>query len=248
MNPNPRIRSFWSESDPNPFRSERIITNVLTLTKTAYGISPCYKALTAFDCQEQVNLQVFSTKKIALSANMFFDAELYNTFDKPWETILKFLGKTLPDLGFYSEEPEVVTDVGCGPGYLSKNYIFPCFPNLQEMIAMDVMPNMIEEARTRHPHPKIKYVLADIEDGSTVQQWTGEITKLTAIHSFNWLKNQKRGFETVHGLLNPGGEAAFFFTLDSPYYDGMIVTGSNPKFLPYFEVGWKLLINVFLNG
>ncbi|GBN29743.1 hypothetical protein AVEN_40064-1 [Araneus ventricosus] len=96
---------------------------------------------------------------------MFFDAELYNTLDKPWETILKFLGKTLPDLGFYSEEPEVVMDVGCGPGYLSKNYIFPCFPNLQEMIAMDVTPNMIEEARTRHPHPKIKYVLADIEDG-----------------------------------------------------------------------------------
>ncbi|GBN51923.1 hypothetical protein AVEN_90822-1 [Araneus ventricosus] len=82
---------------------------------------------------------------------------------------------------------------------------------------------------------------------STVQQWTGEITKLTAIHSFNWLKNQRRGFETVHGLLKPGGEAAFFFALDSPYYDGMIVTGSNPKFLPYFEVGWKLLINVFVD-
>ncbi|GBM62190.1 hypothetical protein AVEN_189402-1 [Araneus ventricosus] len=95
---------------------------------------------------------------------MFFDAELYNTMDKPWETILQFLGKTLPRLGFTSEEPEVVMDVGCGPGYLSKNYILPCFPNLQKMIAMDAMTSMIEEAKIRHPHPKIRYVVADIED------------------------------------------------------------------------------------
>ncbi|GFX99299.1 hypothetical protein TNCV_619501 [Trichonephila clavipes] len=95
---------------------------------------------------------------------MYFDAELYNTMDKPWETILYFMNKTLPKLGWNSDKPEVAMDVGSGPGYLSKYYILPAFPNVKKLIAMDAMPNMIEEAKVRHPHSKIEYVVANMED------------------------------------------------------------------------------------
>ncbi|CAL1298253.1 unnamed protein product, partial [Larinioides sclopetarius] len=98
------------------------------------------------------------------------------------------------------------------------------------------------------PHPRITYAVADIEDRSTVQRWEGEITKLTAVHSFNWLKSQRRGFETVHGLLKRGGEAAFYFPLDGPYYDGMIVTGSDPKFRPYFQSAYYCVPESYYNN
>ncbi|GFR02559.1 jhamt [Trichonephila clavata] len=95
---------------------------------------------------------------------MYFDAELYNTMDKPWETIIYFLNKTLPKLGWNSDQPEVVMDVGSGPGYLSKHYILPAFPNVKKLIAMDATASMIEVAKVRHPHPKIEYVVANMED------------------------------------------------------------------------------------
>ncbi|GFS76156.1 hypothetical protein NPIL_253791 [Nephila pilipes] len=166
---------------------------------------------------------------------MHFNAELYNTMDKPWETILAFLNKTLPKLGWNSDEPEVVMDVGSGPGYLSKNYILPSFPNLKKLIAMDATPSMIEEAKIRHPHSKIEYVVADMEDRSTIDQWLGQITKLISIHCFNWLKDHKTGFQATYDLLKPGGEAAFLFALQSPYYDGIIETGKLPKYSSYLE-------------
>ncbi|GIY45317.1 juvenile hormone acid O-methyltransferase [Caerostris extrusa] len=166
---------------------------------------------------------------------MFFDAVLYNTMDKPWKTILEFLNETLPKFGWNSDGPEVVMDLGSGPGYLSKNYILPSFPNLKKLIAADASACMIEEAKIQHPHPKIEYVVADIEDRSTIEPWLGQVTKLISVHCFNWLKDQKKGFQAVYDLLKPGGEAAFIFTLQSPYYDGLILTGKNPKFSSYFK-------------
>ncbi|GFT40322.1 hypothetical protein NPIL_139021 [Nephila pilipes] len=166
---------------------------------------------------------------------MYFDAELYNTMDRPWETIIYFLNKTLPKLGWSSDVPEVVMDVGSGPGYLSKNYILPGFPNLKKLIAMDVTPSMIDEAKIQHPHPKIEYVVANIEDRSTINQWMGQITKLISIHCFNWLKDQKSGFQASYDLLRPGGEAAFLFALQSPYYDGTIETGNHSKYNSYLK-------------
>ncbi|GFT40328.1 hypothetical protein NPIL_139051 [Nephila pilipes] len=96
--------------------------------------------------------------------NMYFDAELYNDKVKPWETVTYFINKTLPSLGWTSDEPEVVMDVGSGPGNISKNYILPAFPNLKKLIAMDATPSMIEVAKLRHPHSNIEYVVANLEN------------------------------------------------------------------------------------
>ncbi|GFU38360.1 hypothetical protein NPIL_167791 [Nephila pilipes] len=178
--------------------------------------------------------------------NMYFDAELYNDKVKPWETVTYFINKTLPRLGWNSDEPEVVMDVGSGPGNISKNYILPAFPNLKKLIAMDATPSMIEVAKLRHPHSNIEYVVANLEDRATIKEWMGQITKLISIHCFNWLKDQKSGFQASYDLLKPGGEAAFLFGLQPPYYNGIIETGNHPKYNSYLKCNDNLVPDIEL--
>ncbi|GFY59199.1 methyltransf_25 domain-containing protein, partial [Trichonephila inaurata madagascariensis] len=95
---------------------------------------------------------------------LFYDAEIYKKLDIPWDSVVRFIKVTLPQLGWSEGEEEVVMDVGCGPGRLTSNFIFPCFPNLKKLIALDTVPGMIEAAKSLYPHPKIEYMVANFED------------------------------------------------------------------------------------
>ncbi|GFT62182.1 methyltransf_25 domain-containing protein, partial [Nephila pilipes] len=94
-----------------------------------------------------------------------YDAEIFSQLDRPWDSIARFLSRTLPELGWdRGDQEEVVMDVGCGPGRITLEFILPLFPNLKNIIAIDAVPSMIKLARTLNPHPKIEYSVANFED------------------------------------------------------------------------------------
>ncbi|GFU04701.1 hypothetical protein TNCV_4377481 [Trichonephila clavipes] len=70
---------------------------------------------------------------------------------------------------------------------------------------------------------------------SSVELWGNKITKLTAIHCFEWLKDQRKSFCNVFQLLKPGGEAAFCFVLQSSFYAAILEIKKNPKWSSLFE-------------
>ncbi|CAL1289945.1 unnamed protein product [Larinioides sclopetarius] len=97
------------------------------------------------------------------------------------------------------------------------------------------MPNMVEFARIHNNHPLIEYIEADIENWSTVKQWKGQISKLTAIHCVQWLKDKRRGFQNIFDLLKPFGEIAFCLVMESPLYASILTLESNLKWNKYFK-------------
>ncbi|GFS59415.1 methyltransf_25 domain-containing protein [Nephila pilipes] len=132
------------------------------------------------------------------------------------------------------EEEEVIMDVGCGPGRLTSQFIVPCFPKLKKIMALDVIPGMIEVAKSNYSHPKIEYAVANFEDRSTVERWEGQLTKFICIQCFNRIKDQKKAFKTVYDLLQPNGEAAFLFLLHNGYYEAILKIAEDSKWKTYF--------------
>ncbi|CAL1293350.1 unnamed protein product [Larinioides sclopetarius] len=162
------------------------------------------------------------------------NAQLYESV-KPLDSVVHFLTVTLRDLGWYKQKEELVMDVGCGPGHVTFQFVLPLFPNAEKFVAVDYSSSMIEAARSNYLHPKIEYHVADFEDKSDVQRWNGQVTKLVSIHCVNWLKNQKQSFQNTYDLLQPGGEAAFYFVLISDFYAAVVDIYNDPKWRGYFE-------------
>ncbi|GBM45412.1 Juvenile hormone acid O-methyltransferase [Araneus ventricosus] len=164
------------------------------------------------------------------------DPELYSGKPLPLDSVKYFISEKLHQLGWgQTKEKEVVLDVGCGPGGTTLQLILPLFPQAKKILAIDMLPNMIEFARIHNCHPLIEYNVANIDNWSTVEQWEGQISKLTAIHCVQWLKDKRRGFQNMFKLLEPRGEMAFCFVMESPVYASILALESNPKWSKFFK-------------
>ncbi|GFT23685.1 juvenile hormone acid O-methyltransferase [Nephila pilipes] len=167
---------------------------------------------------------------------MNLDPKLYSRRHKPVDSVGIFISKILPQLGWgKSDENEVVMDVGCGPGGNAVQLIVPLFPKLEKVFAMDLLPDMIDFAKKHNSHSLIEYSIANIEDWSSIDRWESKISKLVALHCFQWLKVQRKGFYNVFKLLKPGGEAAFCFVLNSSFYAAILEIEKNHKWSSLFE-------------
>ncbi|GIY45323.1 methyltransf_25 domain-containing protein [Caerostris extrusa] len=169
-------------------------------------------------------------------STMHYDAETYSKLDRPWDSVVRFIKVTLPEMGWSSgDKEETIMDVGCGPGRLTRHFILPCFPSLKKIIAIDAVPGMIEQAKKLHPHPKVEYIVGNFEESSSLNQWKGKLTKFISIQCFNRMKDQKCAFKTVYDLLQPKGEAAFLFLLHNGYYEAIMKIVKDPKWKSYFK-------------
>ncbi|GBM60848.1 hypothetical protein AVEN_179004-1 [Araneus ventricosus] len=160
----------------------------------------------------------------------------YTQWHSPIETVIDFFKGKLTELGWgKSDRNEIIMDVGCGPGGTTREIILPFFPKVGKIIALDVMPDMINIARGKNAHPQIEYVVADVTEWSAVEQWEEKITKVISIHCFHWVKKQKEGFKNIYRLLMSGGEAAFFFVLEATFFDAIEKLQNSSKWCQYLK-------------
>lgn len=145
----------------------------------------------------------------------------------------KLLDRLLPRMSF--EEDDIIMDIGCGTGENTKHVLLPRIPKFQKIIGVDINSNMLHFARANAAGEKVEFHLADIEDRSSVSIWEGSISKIFSTHCIHWLKNQRRGFESLYSLLKPKGEAGLLFLLSTPTWNSYPVLINNVKWNTYLK-------------
>ncbi len=104
-------------------------------------------------------------------------------------------------------------DLCCGNGLLSHRLSQHC----QEVVAIDISPQQIKQAKAQFAAPNIQYSAADVSEGNycTAEQ---KFTKINLYFSFQYFENFSKGKKTIAAML--------------PYLqdDGMIFIGDVPDF------------------
>ncbi|GIY69901.1 hypothetical protein CEXT_537381 [Caerostris extrusa] len=79
------------------------------------------------------------------------NSELYYQWHEPFESVLHFFKNTLLQVGWgQGHQKRIAMDVGCGPGGTTTQLVLPLFPRLEKVIAVDLLPHMIDIARKHH--------------------------------------------------------------------------------------------------
>lgn len=116
-----------------------------------------------------------------------------------------------------ASEDQQFLDLGCGTGEVTRDLLLPrCLP-VGRIVAVDFSKDKIESAKKDFAHPKICYDVLDAITGdvSSFVKKYGQFDRVYAIFLFNWVKDQRRGFENVFEMLKPGGECLFMFYASS---------------------------------
>ncbi|GIY45307.1 hypothetical protein CEXT_498981 [Caerostris extrusa] len=76
------------------------------------------------------------------------NSELYYQWHEPFESVVRFFRNTLLQVGWgQGHQKEVAMDVGSGPGGTTTQLVLPLFPRLEKVIAVDLLPHMVDIAR-----------------------------------------------------------------------------------------------------
>ncbi|KAF5299216.1 hypothetical protein FQA39_LY02389 [Lamprigera yunnana] len=114
-----------------------------------------------------------------------------------------------------------VMDVGCGPGNVTHDLIYPLFPKtINELVAVDVSPKMIQYAKkTYNANSKIKFTQMDISTDNIPKNYYGHFDHITSFFCLNMIYDQRKAFSNIYNMLKPGGNLLLSCATDSVFYD-----------------------------
>ena len=95
--------------------------------------------------------------------------------------------------------PSRILDVGCGTGQLTE-MLAERFPNAK-IDAIDIAPEMIEQAKQRVPHTNINWILANIIDLECEPVYD----LIASSSSLHWVDPSEAGLKSLYKLLSDEG-------------------------------------------
>ncbi|XP_067133206.1 juvenile hormone acid O-methyltransferase-like [Centruroides vittatus] len=107
-------------------------------------------------------------------------------------------------------DDDIILDIGCGPGRITKEILLPKCPKLKKLVAIDVDPSSIEYARKTYFAEKIEYKTQDILKGMDLEE-NRKYDKIVSFFTFQLIPDFEKLFSVISSILKPGG--FFFFTI-----------------------------------
>lgn len=121
---------------------------------------------------------------------------------------------------------ERVLDIGCGPGDVTVDILFPLLPKDTTLVGCDISEGMIAYCNEFIKNNRMSFITMDIEHKNISS--TLELESFNKIFSFNclhWVKDHRQTMQNIFSLLKPGGEILLMF-----------VTSDNPVLLMFDKV------------
>lgn len=112
------------------------------------------------------------------------------------------------------EDPRdwAILDIGCAGG-IHTNFLGQTFPQVKEIIGMDISTDLIQIARSECLSPKVKYVVADMHNIPFEKERFDFVFSRNTMHYANSLREI---FEGVSRIMKP--KARFYFQDVHPVY------------------------------
>ncbi|KAF5299214.1 hypothetical protein FQA39_LY02387 [Lamprigera yunnana] len=114
-----------------------------------------------------------------------------------------------------------VMDVGCGPGNVTHDLIYPLFPKtINELVAVDVSPKMIQYAKeTYNASSKIKFMQMDISSDNIPKNYYNHFDHITSFYCLNFIDDHRKVFLNMYNILKPGGNLLLSCISDCMFYN-----------------------------
>ncbi|KAF5276050.1 hypothetical protein FQA39_LY00846 [Lamprigera yunnana] len=101
-----------------------------------------------------------------------------------------------------------VMDVGCGPGTITHDELYPLFPKtINELVAIDISPEMIEYAKSHYEaNTKIKFSVMDILTDDVPSDHKNHFDYITSLYCLHFVSDHRKALSNIHEMLKPGGK------------------------------------------
>nr|AHW46050.1 juvenile hormone acid methyltransferase [Aphis gossypii] len=112
---------------------------------------------------------------------------------------------------------EIVLDVGCGPGDVTSDILYPLLKNkINQLVGVDKSIEMVEYAKKTYGCSKIDFKVLDIENANDCSFYSHRFNKIFSFFCFHWVHNKVDSLRSMHLMLKNGGEILFNFLLINP--------------------------------
>ncbi|KAF5286667.1 hypothetical protein FQR65_LT12498 [Abscondita terminalis] len=114
-----------------------------------------------------------------------------------------------------------VMDVGCGPGNVTNNYIFPALPQTtHKLVGIDSSIEMIKHAETKYKsNNKLSFYVMDITTPNIPLMFLSEFDHIVSFYCFHLVFDHKKALSNIFKMLKPGGNMFINFLGYSIIYD-----------------------------
>lgn len=119
--------------------------------------------------------------------------ELYaKTNELPQRDAREFLAEYIPLVRWKQDGGVRVADIGCGTGDITTQILLPNLPeSLQELVAIDTSPQMIQYAQSHHQHPRVNYNVLDITTKKLPQAYYEGFDQVFSLFCLHWVQDQR---------------------------------------------------------
>ncbi|GFQ71974.1 jhamt [Trichonephila clavata] len=133
---------------------------------------------------------------------------------------IQFVQRCADEFQWKDLSEDVVMDIGCGDELNCCKAIIIQFPEVKALIAVDTDSTVFETARFMN---RIEFCVGDIRERDSLESYEGKMDKVISAHTFHYIIDKETAFRNAYRLLKPGGEAGFFFCVNSYMYEFLTV-------------------------
>ncbi|KAH6943711.1 hypothetical protein HPB50_025636 [Hyalomma asiaticum] len=156
-------------------------------------------------------------------AHLQIVAELLDTFHKACRTC--------------DDEDQQFLDIGCGPGRVTFECLFPRCQPCRRLVAVDKSAAMLKFAAENYPHPKICYFPLDIaEDVDDFLHEQGQFHRVYSFLTLHWIRDQRRCLSNIEKLMAPEGECILLFKQSVHFFNLFEAMMSTQRWSKYSQV------------
>ncbi|KAF5299211.1 hypothetical protein FQA39_LY02384 [Lamprigera yunnana] len=129
-----------------------------------------------------------------------------------------------------------VIDVGCGPGNVTYDVLYPLLPkSINKLVGIDVSPKMIKFAKESYENSTVKFVELDILGDKMPEDFVGHFDHLVSTYCLHLVNDQRKALKNMHIMLKPEGNILLNFMSKTFIFDIYNRMAEKERWKPYFK-------------